>query len=143
MARGIPKEVIQSFQQIPLFSSVSKKGIRAIVSAASEADVRAGTVLVREGDHDRYLYVVTRGEGVVTRGGRRLNVLGVGDFFGELAFLVDAPRSATVTAATDMRVMVFGPREMAQVIEREPVMAHRMLEVMAARLRATERSHQH
>jgi CRP-like cAMP-binding protein len=141
MPRGIPKEVMKHFQEIPLFSSVSKKGIRDIVGGATEVDVRAGTVLVREGDHDRYLYVVLRGEGRVTKGTRTLNVLGVGDFFGELAFLVDAPRTATVTAATDMRVMVLGPREMAQVIEREPAIARRMLEVMAARIRANERSH--
>src|SRR5690349_20693638 len=106
MARGIPSEVIKHFQSVPLFKDVSKKGLRSIVAAASDVDVRAGKVLVEEGDFGRHLYVILGGEALVTRGDRRLARLGPGDWFGELAFLDGSPRSATVTAGTDMRVMV-------------------------------------
>jgi CRP-like cAMP-binding protein len=141
MARGgIPSQVIRHFQAIPLFSSVSKKGLRTIVSAATEVDVNAGRVLVREGGYDRDLFVITRGEARVTKGGRKLATLGVGDFFGELAFLDRAQRSATVTAATDMRVMVLGPREMDVVLGREPVLVKALLEAMAKRIRNNERA---
>lgn len=143
MARGIPSEVIRHFQAIPLFDGVSKKTIRAIVSAATEVDVKEGKVLVREGGYDRDLYVILRGEVMVTQRGRRLAVLGPGAFFGELAFLDRAPRSATVAARTDLRVLVLGPREMQDVVDREPKLARRMLETMARRVRANERSHQH
>jgi CRP-like cAMP-binding protein len=138
--RGIPSQVIKHFQAIPLFSSVSKRGLRAIVSAATEVDVKAGRVLVREGGYDRDLFVITRGEAKVTKGVRKLAMLGVGDFFGELAFLDRAQRSATVTAATDMRVMVLGPREMDVVLAREPVLTRALLEAMAKRIRNNERA---
>jgi CRP/FNR family transcriptional regulator, cyclic AMP receptor protein len=141
--RGIPSEVIKHFQSVPLFASVSKNGIRSIVSASTEVDVRSGRVLVREGDFDRDLYVITRGEATVFQRGRKLAMLGPGDFFGELAFLERSPRTATVTAATDMRLMVLSHREMAEIVEREPAVARRMLEALARRVRANERSLRH
>jgi CRP-like cAMP-binding protein len=140
MARGIPSEVIRHFQAVPLFASVSKKGIRALVQAAAEVDVPAGKVLVREGEFGRHLYVMTRGTATVTRGGRKLSELAPGDFFGEMAFLSPAPRSATVTAYTDVRVMVLGPRELDVIAEREAAVAKRLLETMAKRVQTTGRS---
>jgi CRP-like cAMP-binding protein len=143
MARGIPSEVIRHFRVIPLFGSVSKKGLRSIIQASTEIDIREGKVLVREGQSDRDLYVILRGTASVTRDGKRLRELVPGDFFGEMALLHGAPRTATVTARTDMRVVVLGWREMSVILEREPAIARRLLEAMAGRVRANERSHTH
>jgi CRP/FNR family cyclic AMP-dependent transcriptional regulator len=140
MARGIPSEVIRHFQSIPLFSSVSKRGVRQIVAAGTEIDVPAGKELVREGEIGRHLYVIVWGTATVWKNGRRMSELGPGDFFGELAFLDGAPRTATVIARSDMRVIILGPREMDLIIEREPIIAKRLLEVMAKRVRQNERS---
>jgi CRP/FNR family transcriptional regulator, cyclic AMP receptor protein len=141
--RGIPSDVINHFKAVPLFSAVSAKGIRAIVGAATEVDVRAGTVLVREGEFGRELYVIVQGEAVVSQAGTRLGRLGPGDFFGELAFLDRSRRSASVTARSDMRVMVLGPREFDVIVGQEPAIARRLLEAMARRIRQNERSLQH
>lgn len=143
MPRGIPSEVIRHFQRIPLFESVSKKGIRSIVQAATETDVRAGKMLVREGQHGRELYVVLTGTAVVTQKGRKVAELVPGDFFGEMAFLCPASRSATVKAYSDMRLLVLGPREMDVIVDREPTIARRLLEAMARRIRRSERSLTH
>lgn len=140
MARGIPAEVIRHFERVPLFSSMSKRGVRAIVAAATEIDVPAGKPLVREGESDRYLYVLTRGTAVVSRNGRKLSELVPGDFFGELAFLTGAPRSATVAAYSDVGVMVLGPRELDGIVAKEPALARRLLEAMARRVERNERS---
>jgi CRP-like cAMP-binding protein len=140
VARGIPAEVIRHFQAVPLFASVSKKGLRTIVEAATEVDVPAGKVLVREGDYDQFLYVILRGTAEVRRAGRKLRELAPGEFFGEIAFLHKAPRSATVIARSDMRVMVLGPRELAFILERQPAIAHRLLDAMAKRVAANERT---
>ncbi|HEV8420839.1 MAG TPA: cyclic nucleotide-binding domain-containing protein [Actinomycetota bacterium] len=143
MPRGIPKEVIQHFQAVPLFGAVSAKSLRSIVQAATEVDVQAGKVLVREGEWGREMYVILRGTAEVTRDGRRLRELVPGDFFGEMAFLSPAPRTATVTARSDMRVMVLDSRAMGGVVEKEPAVARRLLSAMADRIRATERSASH
>jgi len=141
--RGIPSDVINHFKAVPLFSAVSAKGIRAIVGAATEVDVRAGAALVREGEFGRELYVIIQGEAVVSQAGKRLGRLGPGDFFGELAFLDRSRRSASVTARSDMRVMVLGPREFDVIVGQEPAIARRLLEAMARRIRQNERSLQH
>jgi CRP/FNR family cyclic AMP-dependent transcriptional regulator len=140
MARGVPSEVMKHFQSIPLFQAVPKRDIRAIIQATSEVDVKAGKALVREGEAGRHLYVILAGEAVVTQRGRRVSRLGPGDFFGELAFLDHSPRSATVTAHTDMALMVLGPREFETVVDREPVIARRLLTAMASRVRQNDRS---
>jgi CRP-like cAMP-binding protein len=131
---------MRHFRSVPLFKDVSKKGLRSIVQAAIDVDVRAGKVLVREGEFGRHLYVILGGEAVVTRRDRRLARLGPGDWFGELAFLDGSPRSATVTARSDMRVMVLGPREFDSVVATEPGVASRLLRTMAQRIREEDRS---
>ena len=140
MPRGIPTEVMRHFETVPLFSRVSRKGLRSIVSAATEIDVPAGHDLVREGEHGRELYVVIRGTATVTRGGRRLRELVPGDFFGEMAFLHPAPRTATVTARSDMRLMVLDSRAMDVIVEKEPAVSKRLLEAMAERVRSNDRT---
>jgi CRP/FNR family transcriptional regulator, cyclic AMP receptor protein len=140
MARGVPSEVVAYFRAIPLFEMVSKRAIHMIVAAATTRDVKAGTVLVEEGKLDRELFVILRGEATVSRGGRSLWTLGVGDFFGEIALLDRRPRTATVTARIDMRVMVLAAAAMEGIMRREPAVARRMLAAMVKRLPAGKRS---
>ncbi len=144
MARGIPSEVIRHFQAVPLFASVSKKGIRGLVQAADEVDLAAGKVLVREGEWGRHLYVILRGTAEVTKEGKKIRELVPGDFFGEIAFITGAQRYATITARSDMRVMVLGPNQLEVIMEHEPALAKRMLETMAKRVQSNEpASHEH
>src|SRR5690349_14607928 len=131
MARGIPAEVIRYFQAIPLFHDASKRGLRAIVQATTEVEVASGRVMGREGDTGRELYVLVSGSARVSRNGRRLAELMPGDFFGELAFLSHAPRTATVTAAEDCRVLILGPRELGGLLSTEPSLAPAMLAAVA------------
>ena len=69
MARGIPAEVLEHFRGVPLFAGLSKAGLRAVVQAATEVDVAAGTTIVREGQTDRFLYVIVSGSAAVTQKG--------------------------------------------------------------------------
>jgi CRP-like cAMP-binding protein len=123
-----------------MFGSLSKRGVRTVIEAATELDKPEGSTLVREGDAGREMCVVVRGTARVSRNGRKLADLGPGDFFGELGFLTKAPRTASVTATSDIRLMVLGPRELEAVIDREPSIAVQMLAAVAHRAREVERS---
>jgi CRP/FNR family transcriptional regulator, cyclic AMP receptor protein len=137
MARGIPAAVLDHFRGVPLFGSLSKAGLRSVAQAATEIEVAAGKTIVAEGHTDRFLYVIIAGSAVVSRGGRRIRTLEAGDFFGDLALLDGGPRTATVTAVTEMTLMVLSPREMDPVINAEPGIAMAMLKALAERLRST------
>jgi CRP-like cAMP-binding protein len=119
---------------------LSSKTLRLIAGAAREEDLPAGTVLVREGDRGRDLYVIMRGEAVVTRGGALVTRLAVGDFFGEFALLADEPRSATITAGIDVRVMVLSATAMQGALDREPQLIEQLQRSRERRLRMLERS---
>jgi CRP/FNR family transcriptional regulator, cyclic AMP receptor protein len=142
MAR-VPKKVLEHFSRIPLFSAVSKKGLSSIVAAADEVTVKPGKDLVREGEHGRHLYVVVEGSVKVIRGGRKVATLGPGDFFGELALVSGAPRTATVTTETDSTLMVLDPRRFEVVMTEEPQVAKAVMATLGDRLRLVERSITH
>jgi CRP-like cAMP-binding protein len=136
MAKGIPAEVLGYFGRIPLFAGLSRSALRSIAGAATELDVGDGTVIVQEGKSDRFLYVLLSGSAAVIRRGRRRDTIEPGEFFGELAFLDGGPRSATVVATADSRLLILSPREMDVLIHGEPALAMRMLSALAAHVRA-------
>jgi CRP/FNR family transcriptional regulator, cyclic AMP receptor protein len=139
----VPKKVLEHFSRIPLFSAVSNRGLRSIVAAADEVTVKPGKDLVREGEHGRHLYVVVEGSVKVVRGGRKVATLGPGDFFGELALVSGAPRTATVTTETDSTLMVLDPRRFEVVMTEEPQVAKAVMATLGDRLRLVERSITH
>ena len=134
------REVVEQLRRVPLFSLLHPKALRAAAASATESDVEAGEVLVREGANDRDLYVILRGEAVATRCGAEVVTLGVGDFFGEFALIAAEPRSATITASIDMRVMILSAEAMDEAIRREPLLAQRMRESRERRKRMLERT---
>jgi CRP-like cAMP-binding protein len=136
MAKGVPAEVLGYFGRIPLFAGLSKSALRSIAGAATELDVGDGTVIVQEGKSDRFLYVLLTGSAAVIRGGRRRDTIEPGEFFGELACLDGGPRSATVVATADSRLLILSPREMDALIHGEPALAMRMLSALAGHVRA-------
>lgn len=140
MARRIPAQVVEHFRGIPLFSTLSKRALRSVAQAADEVDEPSGKAFVVEGEGDRSLYVLVEGTAVVTRGGRKVANLRPGDFFGELAVLDHGPRSATVTSTSACRLMALDARRIDELVHHEPTIAQGMLEVLAARLRETDRS---
>ena len=73
----------------------------------------------------------------VTQTGRRVNTLGPGDFFGELAAMDPGPRNATVTALTDLDVLIIGPRELSAMSD-IPGFRGALFRSMASRLRTLE-----
>jgi CRP-like cAMP-binding protein len=120
---------------VPLFSGLSKKELREVARAADEIDVEEGRELVTEGRTGHEFFLIVGGQAAVRRKGRKVATLGPGQYFGELALLDRGPRSATVVAATDMRLLVLGQREFAGLLEVLPGVAAKLLSTMAKRLR--------
>jgi CRP-like cAMP-binding protein len=126
---------LDQLANVRLFSNLTKKELAAVGRASDELEVDAGRILVREGATGHEFFLILDGEAVVKRAGRKIASLGPGQYFGELALLDRAPRNASVIADTPMRLLVLAQREFNDLLENVPVLAMKMLRIMAARLR--------
>ena len=119
---------------VPLFSGCSKKELRTIAMLADEIDLRKGKVLTRQGAPGREFFVLLEGTVDVVRDGKRVDTLGEGDFFGELALVSNIPRTATVTATSPIRALVLVGRDFRRLLEEDASIAVKVLEAMAERM---------
>jgi CRP/FNR family transcriptional regulator, cyclic AMP receptor protein len=120
---------------VPMFSGCSKKELVTIAKVVRAVDHVAGDVIAREGEPGAGLFVIDVGEADVTIGGRKVNHLVEGDFFGEMALLDGGPRTATVTATTDLKLFALTEWVFRGLLMEHPSIAFRTLEAVAARLR--------
>jgi len=128
---------------LPLFSACSGRDLQRLAAAADELEVAAGTELTRQGAVGREAFVIIGGSARVTKDGRAAAELGPGDHFGEMALLDGGPRTATVTALTDMSVLVLSKPAFNAVLDEIPTLAHKLLVATARRLRESEQSLMH
>ena len=128
----------QRLAKVPLFRACSKQDLRLIARLADSDTCRAGEVLVREGRRGNELFVIVEGEAEVSRDGDTMTTLKAGDYFGELAVLHPAPRTATVTATTDMEVLIVTSRELAILVSDVPLFARKLLTGMAGRIQEAD-----
>lgn len=126
---------LDNLATVPLFAACSKKELQAVAKASDEVELPAGRDLCEQGAIGREAFVIMEGEAVVRRNGRKVATLGPGDCFGELALLDHGPRTATVTAQSDMRVLVLGAREFAAIVDEVPSIGSKLLKTLAGRIR--------
>jgi CRP-like cAMP-binding protein len=92
-----------------LFSGISKEEVAALLAAARPRRAAVGEAIVREGESGRSLFLIVQGTVRVTTGSTgedvSLAALGAGDFFGEVSLLTGKPRTATVTALTEVELL--------------------------------------
>jgi CRP-like cAMP-binding protein len=123
---------------VPLFSALSKSDLRSVVKASDDLDVFAGRELVTEGQPGREFFLILEGTATVRRRGRKVATLGPGQFFGELSLLDRGARSATVEAATNLRLLVLDRQAFMGLLESVPGFAAKLLVGMAQRLREAD-----
>jgi len=96
---------------------------------------QAGEVIFEEGQAAHAMYIVRSGSVELRRGGKRLESLGPGTVFGEMALLDPAPRSATAVAGPDCELVALDERSFRQLVQRVPGFALELLRVVVQRLR--------
>jgi CRP-like cAMP-binding protein len=125
---------VELLKRVPLFSKLDKKGLQDVAHIADELDLPAGKEMATEGDRGREFFVLLKGEAEVTRGGERINTMKQGDFFGEIALVTRMPRTASVTAMSDVRVLVVTERDFGALLKRSPEISRGVAEALAERI---------
>jgi CRP/FNR family transcriptional regulator len=125
-------------RNVRLFSDLDEKDLESLAEEFNERRFSAGDKIALEGEGGLMFFVVESGEASVEVQGQEVATLGPGATFGEIALIDRRPRTATVTAISDLKayglpVFVFRP-----FVEARPQVAWKMLEAMADRLETAE-----
>lgn len=98
-------------------------------------------IILREGDYGKDVYIIISGLVLVTERQtsgqyRILNRLGPGEIFGEMAMLEDAPRSATLISATDVKLLVLTPDQFEKIFQAHPRWAFKIIAALCRRIQS-------
>ncbi len=133
----------EHLREVPLFASLDAKELDAVGLTATELDLSAGRVLMREGERAHEMYVLIDGTVDVTKDGAHVADVGAGGFVGEMALLAHSARNSTVTAKTDVVVLHIDGREFGTLLNRVPTIAAKMLPIVAGRVIENSDHHSH
>jgi CRP-like cAMP-binding protein len=120
---------------IPLFEALSKRHLRRVLRLAELKPYDEGATVLRAGARGDAFYVILDGRARAETPDGHGHGLAPGDFFGELALLDDAPRSATVTAGSELTTLRIGRPEFAKLLREEPTIAVGVARGLAAIVR--------
>jgi CRP/FNR family transcriptional regulator, cyclic AMP receptor protein len=101
---------------------------------------KAGSIIFREGDEARDLFVIKSGQVRIQIGNRTITELGPDSIFGEMALIDNEPRSATATAVTDVELVPVSEKQFLFLVSQTPYFALKVMRVLAKRLRATNKT---
>jgi CRP/FNR family cyclic AMP-dependent transcriptional regulator len=104
----------------------------------SQRTFSEGETVTAEGESGVGFFVIEDGNATVSIKGEVVRTLGPGDHFGEIALIDEGPRSATITAATDLRCRGMTSWEFRPFVQEHPEVAWPLLQMLASHLRASE-----
>lgn len=128
--------------RVPLFSNLAAPDFAQICSMVETVDLAAGETLFEEGSEGDHAYIIQEGRLEIVKRSRSRDVLlavrGSGEVIGEMALLEDAPRTATVRARTDTRLVAISKQQFDNLLDTSPSAARTLLNTVLARWRETE-----
>jgi CRP/FNR family cyclic AMP-dependent transcriptional regulator len=126
-------------RELTLFRGCGDRELERVQQLTSIFDIPEGKVLCRQGQFGQETFFVISGEAEVAIDGTRIASLGPGSFFGEMSPLDGSRRVASVTAITQMKVLVSTSTELEMLLTDVPRVARRMLATVTGRLRLADR----
>ncbi len=121
-------------RQCAVFSPLDAVELRGFLECFRKASFQAGDFIVHEGEEGNAFYLIRSGDVEVikeSQGGKIVNRLGKGQFFGELALLTGEPRAAGVKAVTDVNAYCLGKKDFEKIIQTIPQIKNAILGVAA------------
>jgi len=125
----------ETLKKVPLFAGLDDRERQQIASSMRERRYKAGDTVTQEGSGGAGFFVVEEGEADVSVGGDAKGSIGPGDYFGEIALINESPRTATLTAKTDMLCYGMTPWEFRPLVESNSSIAWKLLTAMAEKMK--------
>jgi CRP/FNR family transcriptional regulator, cyclic AMP receptor protein len=131
---------IRHLQRVPLFSGFDEDELRRVAARSRISEVPAGTVVTQIGEPGDSFFVIIDGTVLVRTPVGAGTELRPGDFFGEMSLLDGEPRSASIVAATDLRLLIVDRSNFWQLLEETPDLIRRILMILSRRVRRLEQT---
>jgi len=124
--------------RVPVFAGCTAAQIAAIAAVAQDSYFQPGQIIVTQGTPGQAFYLILSGRVEILRDGKSLGAFGPGDFFGEMSLLDQAPRSATIRALESTSCLMLSSWDFKALLEEQPGIAIKLLEVLSRRLRVAD-----
>jgi CRP/FNR family transcriptional regulator, cyclic AMP receptor protein len=125
---------LEAFKRVPLFADLSRNELKAVAQLADELDLRDGKEVIAEGEPGRQFFVLLEGGAVIRRKGRKIDTLGPGDFFGEIALISGRPTTASVTTTGSVVVAVITRPSFSRLLRENPRIQTKVMQALADRI---------
>ena len=122
---------VDLLKRVPIFEGLEKRELERIAGSMKQRTFRAGDTVTTEGRGGVGFFVIEDGEARVTIHGDERRRLGPGDYFGEVALLTDRPRTATITAESELRCYGMTSWDFKPLVETHGSIAWKLLQAMA------------
>lgn len=131
---------VDLLRRVPLFEDLSDRELKRLAQSFKETRFSAGNEIATEGQRGVGFFVIGEGEVAYIVDGEEKGRGDSGDFFGEVALIDNGARTATVKAMTDVTAYGLTPWDFRPLVEENASIAWALLQAMAKRLRADDRS---
>jgi CRP-like cAMP-binding protein len=128
---GAPTDLLE---QVPLFSDLDRRDLEQIAGSMKQRRFSPGETVAAEGEQGVGFFVIENGTARVTVGGEDRRMLGPGDYFGEVALISGADRTATVTADGELVCWGMTSWSFRPIVESNASIAWKLLQAMAKML---------
>jgi CRP/FNR family cyclic AMP-dependent transcriptional regulator len=130
---------IDLLKKVPMFSSLSNRHLIEIAKHAESVSVKTGRVLTRQGARGVEFFFIVEGKALVQKNGKAIRKLTSGDFFGEISLIDREPRTASVIAESDMKLLAVSWASFDHLLEAVPDLQRKIMIALCRYLRMAEK----
>jgi CRP-like cAMP-binding protein len=131
---------LAALKAVPLFHDFSDRALSRVLEISKEVSHPAGKVVLEEDASAVGFHLILDGSAEISVAGKVVGTFGPGEYFGEMSLIDGKPRSASVTAATELRTLSIPAWNFDSLMMEHPEMMRAMLKVLCGRVRRLEAS---
>jgi CRP-like cAMP-binding protein len=128
-------DIEEAIGRVSLFEKLSSRDRQRLAGSMHERTFPVGTVITQIGQEGVAFFIIDSGTASVEIAGRAVRTLGAGDHFGEIALIDDGPRTARITADSDVKCYALTAWEFRPFVQSHPDVAWALLQTLVRRWR--------